>query len=78
MSVKLSACIVAYNNYEDIEAAIASMEQYTSQEISKKIYIVDNGVSISSPSDVEDFKEYVEKCNDVEYIDARQRIPRHC
>ena len=70
MSVKLSACIVAYNNYEDIKAAIASMEKFTSPELSKKIYIVDNGVGVSSPSAVEDFKKYVEGMKDVEYIDA--------
>ena len=74
MSAKLSACIVAYNNYEDIEAAITSMKQYTSPELSKKIYIVDNGITISSPSDVEDFKEFVDKCNDVEYIDAGSNL----
>lgn len=74
MSVKLSACIVAYNNYEDIKAAITSMEQFTSPELAKRIYIVDNGVAISSPSDVEEFKEFIEKCNDVEYIDAGQNL----
>ena len=41
MPVKLSACIVAYNNYEDIKAAITSMEQFTSPELAKKIYIVE-------------------------------------
>lgn len=74
MSVKLSACIVAYNNYEDIKAALASMEQFTSQELSKKIYIVDNGVAISSPSDVEGFRSWTEKCKDVEYVDAGQNL----
>lgn len=74
MTVKLSACIVAYNNYEDIKAAIASMEQFTSPELSKKIYIVDNGVAISSPSDVEEFRSWAEKCKDVEYIDAGQNL----
>ncbi len=70
MSVKLSVCIVAYNNYEDIRNAIASMEQYTSSELSKKIYIVDNGVAISSPWDVEEFKKFVQGHSDVEYIDT--------
>lgn len=70
MSVKLSACIVAYNNYEDIKVAIASMEKYTSPELKKKIYIVDNGVAISNPADVVEFKSFVEKMGDVEYIDA--------
>ena len=74
MSVKLSACIVAYNNYEDIKVAITSMEQFTSPELPKRIYIVDNGVAISSPSDVEKFKEFIEKCNDVEYIDAGSNL----
>ena len=74
MSVKLSACIVAYNNYEDIKAAITSMEQFTSPELTKRIYIVDNGIAISSPSDVEEVKEFLEKCNDVEYIDAGQNL----
>ena len=72
MSVKLSACIVAYNNYEDIKDAIASMEQFTSPELTKKIYIVDNGVAISSPSDVEELRRYIEKWGDIEYIDAGQ------
>lgn len=70
MSVKLSACIVAYNNYEDIKAAIASMEKYTSPELSKRIYIVDNGVAVSKPEAVKEFKSFIEKIGDVEYIDA--------
>lgn len=74
MSVKLSACIVAYNNYEDIKDAIASMEQFTSPELTKKIYIVDNGVAISSPSDVEELRRYIEKWGDIEYIDAGQNL----
>lgn len=74
MSVKLSACIVAYNNYEDIKAALLSMEQFTSPELTKRIYIVDNGVAISSPSDVVEFRNWAEKCTDVEYIDAGQNL----
>ena len=42
MSVKVSATIVAYNNYKDIKEAIVSMEENTSPELEKKIYIVDN------------------------------------
>lgn len=70
MSVKLSACIVAYNNYEDIKAVISSMEKYTSPELAKKVYIVDNGVNISSTYEIEAFKKYVNRFLDVEYIDA--------
>lgn len=74
MSVKLSACIVAYNNYEDIKAALSSMERFTSPELSKIIYIVDNGVAISSPSDVKEFRGWVNERKDIEYIDAGQNL----
>ena len=70
MSVKLSICIVAYNNYKDIEEAIASMEKYTSSTLKKKIYIVDNGVAIANPSAVEEFKQFIREITEVEYIDA--------
>jgi len=72
--VKLSACIVAYNNYEDIKAAIASMEKFTSPELTKKIYIVDNGVAISNQKDVEEFKFFLRKKGDIAYIDSGRNI----
>jgi hypothetical protein len=70
MSVKLSACIVAYNNYGDIKAAIVSMEKYISPELTKIVYIVDNGVTISKTEDAEEFKSFITRYEDVEYIDA--------
>lgn len=74
MSVKLSICIVAYNNYEDIKAAISSMNKYTSTELTKKVYIVDNGVAVSNFKEVEGFKKYVKNFEDVEYIDAEANL----
>ena len=74
MPVRLSTCIVAYNNYKDIKAAIESMEQLTAPELTKKIYIVDNGVAISSISDVNEFKKFVQGYSDIEYIDAGQNL----
>lgn len=47
MTTKLSLCIVAYNNYQDIIAAIKSMDKYTSKNLKRKLYIVDNGVAVS-------------------------------
>jgi len=70
MSVKLSVSIVAYNDYEDIKNALTSIGKYTSSELSKKVFIVDNGVAVSDPKDVKEFKSYLEKTADVEYIDA--------
>ena len=71
MSERLSVCIVAYNNYDEVTDAIASIEQNTTAEIRKRIYIVDNGVSVSSPNSVDGFKKNICKYKDVEYIDSR-------
>lgn len=74
MKVKLSACIVAYNNYDDIKKAIASMEEYTSSELTKKIYIIDNGTNIANDSDLKKFKSYIANIEDVEYIDMGSNV----
>lgn len=74
MSVKLSACIVAYNNYNDIKIALNSIDGFTSSKLSKKIYIIDNGVSVSSSNEVEEFKKYINTINDVEYIDVNKNL----
>lgn len=46
------------------------MEKYTSLDLQKKIYIVDNGVSVSEPSEIEHFIKWIKMFTDVEYIDA--------
>lgn len=74
MHVKLSICIVAYNNYKDIKNALSSLEKYTSPKLSKKIYIVDNGTQISEKSAVENFKAYLSKIRDVEYINTGENL----
>lgn len=74
MKVKLTVCIVAYNNYKDIKEAISSMEKYISPRLSKEIYIVDNGASISSPSDVLNFKESIKQYRDVKYVDTGENL----
>lgn len=74
MKVKLSVCVVAYNNYEDIKILLASIEKYTSKSFKKKIYIVDNGVSITPYEEVQNFKKYIDLINDVEYIGVGRNI----
>lgn len=69
-STKLSICIVAYNNYNDIKVAIESMERYTSSDLKKIIYIVDNGASVATYSKVEKFKKWLKRYTDIEYIDV--------
>ena len=67
---ELTATIVAFNNYSDIRIAIESIEKHTDKNINKKIYIVDNGVAISDPDDINSFVRYIDKFDDVEYHDA--------
>lgn len=70
----LSISIVAYNNYADIKDAIVSIEKYTSSKISKQIYIIDNGVSVSSCVDVNSFKTFIKDMKDVVYIDVGSNV----
>lgn len=72
MSSRLSVTIVAYNDYNDIKNAITSMNQYTS--IDKNVYIVDNGVEVAVKNDVEDFKSFLSRFDDVEYINPGKNL----
>lgn len=69
MPKKLSISIVAYNNFDDIKNLIISMERYTSQNIDKKIYIIDNGRDINNTEELENFKLFLQKYKDIEYLD---------
>lgn len=70
----ITISIVAYNNYDDIKLLISSMEKYTSHDLKKKIYIIDNGVAVSSTEDVLDFKSFVNHNSDIVYIDAGSNL----
>lgn len=74
MSVKLSATIVAYNNYRDITEALMSLEKFTDSAIEKKIYIVDNGMTVSSESSIKEFKRFIAQYEDITYIDAGKNL----
>lgn len=71
---KLSISIVAYHNYNDIKVAIETLEKYTNKNIDKKIYIIDNGVKDTDKNEIENFKRYINKYEDVEYIDANENL----
>lgn len=71
---ELTATIVAYNNYDDIKSALESIEKYTDKKISKKIFIVDNGVAVSDFDDAESFKEFIATYDDIEYLDAGNNL----
>lgn len=74
MENNLSVCIVAYDNYEDIESAIKTIEDFTSRKLNKKIYIVDNGVQVSDENKIEKFKNFIKNYNDVEYINLGDNL----
>lgn len=71
---KLTATIVAYKDYSDIRKTIESIEKYTNKSISKKIYIVDNGVAVSDPDEVRAFIDHIKKYDDVEYHDMNMNL----
>lgn len=70
--VELSITIVAYNNYADIKNALKTIEKYTT--VSKKIFIVDNGVNISSKDELLEFKEFLLRYSDIEYINCKKNL----
>lgn len=71
---KLSLAIVAYDNYDDIENALNSIEIYTTKEINKKIYIIDNGTQFVANDRIEKFKNNLMNYNDVCYLDAKENF----
>lgn len=74
MKNKLSVCIVAYDNYKDIETAIKTMEDYTSSKLNKKIYIVDNGVQVSDKDEIEKFNKFIGNYKDIQYINLGDNL----
>lgn len=74
MSVKLSVCIVAFDNYDEIKEALLSIEEHTSPSLSKKIYIVDNGASISDSHSLKSFRKFISEIEDVEYINTGENL----
>lgn len=74
--IDLSITIVAYKNYTDIKKIIKCIEDYTSSQISKKIYVVDN-TNPKSEEDIniiEDFKNYIKHYEDIIYLDTEDNL----
>lgn len=70
----LTMTIVAYNNYQDIKEAINSILEHTNKKILKHIYIVDNGTNIASYEEIKEFKKFIEKFDEITYIDANENL----
>lgn len=73
---KLSVCIVAYHNYDDILEAIKTLEEFTSKNISKVIYIVDNSVNLSDKDikKANKFKHSIQSFKDVYYLSTGRNL----
>ena len=74
MPLKLSICIVAYNNYGDVLKAVESIERFTDCAIKKRIYIVDNGQSDKKDQDANAIKKINSIYSDVEYIKVGKNL----
>ncbi len=70
----ISLSIVAYRNYADIVEAINSIEAYTTNDIKKKIYIVDNSCLDESDEDRKAFEKNLSKYSDVIYLDVGDNV----
>ena len=76
MKKDLSITIVAYHNYEDIKNAIDTIEKYTTKDITKQIYIVDNSCNTTDEeiNKAKSFEEYISKYEDIEYLDTGKNL----
>ncbi len=72
MSIKLSISIVAYKNYDEIKKAISSIENFTSTDLKKEIYIIDN--SIANESEAVNFQNYLKGIKGTYYINANDNL----
>lgn len=70
----ISLTIVAYRNYKDIVEAVRSIEENTSTEIDKKIYIVDNSCYEETNEERKAFENVILKYNDIEYVNVGKNI----
>ena len=70
----LTVSIVIYNNYEDTEKAVASIEDYTNRSIQKTVFLVDNSVRPDIDAEKTAFRQHMMAYDSVEYIDVGKNI----
>lgn len=72
--VTLSISIVVYKKYDDVLLAIKSIERFTDENLSKRIYIIDNSCYLNNNSYKKDFLKAIEQYPDVEYVDCEKNL----
>lgn len=70
----LSISIVAYKNYKDIKNTIKTLELYTPSNISKEIYVLDNGNTPDCKEERTEFLLFISKYDDIKYIDLGKNV----
>lgn len=70
----LTISIVAYQNYDDIMQAVETIEKYTNESIDKHIYIIDNSCYDKTNKQRQRFTNFLEKWQDVEYLDTETNL----
>jgi len=69
---RLSVCIVAYRDEEDVLYALKTLDRYTNPEITKTVYVVDN--SEESESRQEAFRKRIECFPDAVYRKTEENV----
>ncbi len=73
--VDISLTIVAYNNYSDIITAIDSMNRFLQDDLSRRLYIVDNSSGDDKKADDrKKLLDIIESSSDIEYLDAKKNL----
>lgn len=74
MEEKLSICIVVYRKYDEVIEAVDSIEKYTSKQLRKTVYIVDNSQSGAVAPERMAFEKRMKQYSDVVYLDTEENF----
>lgn len=74
MLYKLTVCVVAYKNYDDIKKMLLSLTKFSSPNLKKHIYIVDNSFKEMNADAVESFKDFIRTIPDAEYVEVNSNL----
>jgi len=74
MLYKLTVCVVAYKNYDDIKKMLLSLTEFTSSKLKKHIFIVDNSYKETAPELIASFKDFIKNIPDTEYVESNSNL----
>lgn len=73
--IDLSVAIVAYKDYADVMRAVVSLEQYTSGDLTKQVYIIDNSSGAQDcDAQREEMLAGIGSFPDVAYLDTGENL----